>query len=231
MKAPYLHKNGCLVSVAAFQVWEAGDRHLDVQLTPYFHRQPFLLLGSEEGAEEPRIIPQVSLGEPVQGSHAVQGPLLAQEKRRSLGVFLKQKSQDVNIKSQQTGRAFPGLRGRAGLTATSAAPAFTCVRRGAGGSRLLGLSAERLRALPKGSPQDGRPVLGRGCAGPSAADSITGPAPLPAGRLLNALPVSPRGALGGMPPQPPYLRRAEVREGERLWCRVPCEWPVCRGSA
>lgn len=78
MKAPYLHKNRRLVSVAAFQAWEAGDGHFDVQLTPDLHRQPFLLLGGDEGAEEPRVIPQVSLGEAVQGSHAVQGPLLAQ---------------------------------------------------------------------------------------------------------------------------------------------------------
>lgn len=85
-KIPYLHENRGVVLVAAPEVWQAGDGHFDAQLDPYLHRQPLLLLGGDESAELPAVVLQVGAGELVQRGHAVQRPLLAQNKRCFLRV-------------------------------------------------------------------------------------------------------------------------------------------------
>lgn len=85
-ETPYLHENCGVVLVAALQARQAGDSHLDAQLDPDLHRQPFLLLGGDESAELPAVVLQVSAGELVQRGHAVQGPLLAQKKRDFLRI-------------------------------------------------------------------------------------------------------------------------------------------------
>lgn len=70
-KTPYLHENCSLVLVTTFQVWKAGDSHFDVQLNPYFHRQPLLLLGSDICTQQLSVSLQISARELIQRGHAV----------------------------------------------------------------------------------------------------------------------------------------------------------------
>lgn len=95
---PHLHQEGSLVQLAAPELGKAGQGHFDVQLDAHLHRQPLLLLGGDEGAEQPRVVPEAGAAEAVQGGHAVQSPGFPQQERCFLrvDVFLRGKQKERN---------------------------------------------------------------------------------------------------------------------------------------